>query len=806
MLNRVRSLRVKLLLVLIPAVLFALLVSFGYSALSAQTQFDARLAQKKESLQNYPAVLVEPLWNFNTQALSDITHAMMLDTDILHVEIRDEGGHLVHEASSPQFGSVEPALSLEMPLIYSNAHINQRAGTLRVLSGNSSLQEEQANYFEKTLLSFLLIVITLMGAVYIGYSRLLGGPISALMRAINTSKGGLMYARIDHSSQDELGEIVNAFNTMQDKLEHQHNKLKHNEQRLRTLYHTTPSLLFSFDHDGTILDASDYFLEYLGYSRKQIKMLTLQSLISPGHLRDDTPMMINTLWTEGAVNDFPLVITNAQGEHLDVLVDATLSDDELSLGALAVMTDISSLKQAHRELDRQANTDMLSGLPNRNQFQRYLELLMHSRQRHHRPFALLFIDLDRFKSVNDTFGHQVGDDLIRAAAERIHTQLRSCDQVARLGGDEFAVILEEISAPEDAEVIAKRILSKLEDSFQLRDCNIYASASIGIACYPKDGDSPTTLLQNADVAMYRAKEEGRARHAFYAPEHNEHARERAHVESLLRRAIEDNLLELHFQPIVNIGKRRITGAEVLLRLRDGNTLVPPFRFIPLAEETGLIVPIGAWCIEQACARLAQWREQFDPDFYLSVNVSTRQFQSEQLYNTVAAALRDNQVPADSLVIEITESLLLHDNHNNQRVIGALDNLGCRIAIDDFGTGYSALSYLMKFPLDIIKIDRSFIIDCTNDSSGASRGLVKAIIQMSRSLDLKVITEGIETREQMEFLTDQGGNCAQGFYFAKPMTAQDMERNWWTLHEEIGNKCQPLTLQAEERSTRTSASL
>ncbi len=792
MFRRFKSLRAKLILGLLPALLIALLLSFMFSAQRANEQFQVRLAEKKESLKHYPAVLVEPVWNFNTQTIEGVARAMMSDPDILHVQIRDEGNNLVHEESSALFDTATDVFIVEEPLIYHNAHITQRAGTLKVVVGNSSLLAEQQHFIRDMLQALALTVVTLLLAVSALYSKLLDKPIRSLSSAINSSRGRMVFAKAEHSSSDELGEIATAFNKMQHTIEKHHTELANSERHLRTLYHSTPSLLFSFDRSGTIQDASDYFLDYLGFSRKTITGAKL-SILQP-HLDDNgqTEQLVQQLWSDGNIANYPLEIRNAANVAMEVRIDATLSASDTYLGALAVITDITSLNQAHRELDRQANVDMLSGLPNRNQFQSYLEQLVSSRSETQNPFALMFIDLDRFKTVNDTFGHHVGDELIRAAGKRIAKQLRTSDKVARLGGDEFAIVLEEIECTTEAETIAQRILATLEESFHLSDCSIYASASIGIACYPADADTPASLLQNADIAMYRAKEDGRSRYAMYSPEHNAEARQRARIEELLRTAIEESRLELHYQPIVNMKKGFISGAEVLLRLRDGEEIISPFHFIPVAEETGLIVPIGAWCMEQACAQLAHWRNVISPDFYLSVNVSTRQFQSEQLFETVASAIKRHEIPADRLLIEITESLLLHDNQNNQRVIAQLDELGCQIAIDDFGTGYSALSYLMRFPLDILKIDRSFISQCGDEANSRHRALVEAIILMSQGMKLKVITEGIETREQMEFVLAQGGQYAQGYLFAKPMTAAALETQWHQLSEEVHKKCVPQT--------------
>ena len=793
--KRFRSLRFKLLAALTPAVLIALLLSYGYSLQGAQEHFEASLEQKRQNLTNFPKLLAAPLWNFNTEALDSLTYSMMMDEDILQITIWDEGNNLIHQRQSDQFGKVTTAFILEEPLIYKNAHITQKTGTLKVVVGNISFLHAKEHYFEETLLSLLLVLSLLLGSVYFVYAHLLGGPIRALLEAIHNSQSESTFATVKHQSDDEMGEITHAFNAMQNNLEQQHTRLRNSEHRLRTLYHSTPSLLFSFDKHGILIDASDYFLKSLGYTREEIQTLALTDLTNTPKTNAEAERLVGRLWDEGTINDYPLQIIDAQHNERDMLIDATVSCLKTSTGALAVMSDITSLKHAHRELDRQANTDMLSGLPNRNQFQQYLELMVDTRKKNRAPFALLFIDLDRFKSVNDTFGHHVGDDLIRAAAKRISSELRSHDKVARLGGDEFAVVLDHISSPEDAAETGRRILGKLEGSFSLSDCSVYVSASIGIACYPHDADSPTALLQNADAAMYRAKEDGRSRVALYSPEQNRHTQERAEIEERLRNAIDHDLLELHYQPIVNIAEGRITGAEALLRLRSDDGLIPPNQFIPVAEETGLIVPIGAWCLEQACAQLAIWRKTLSPDFYLSVNVSTRQFQSEELFNTLDRALTRHNLPASSLLIEITESLLLQDNHNNQTVISQLDKRGCKIAIDDFGTGYSALSYLMKFPLDVVKIDRSFVAECDTQHSG----LVEAIIRMSHSMQLHVITEGIETTSQMEFVLEQGGHCVQGFFFAKPMTADALEAQWDDLGQQIQFKChQPEENLLQER--------
>ncbi|WP_421865724.1 putative bifunctional diguanylate cyclase/phosphodiesterase [Motiliproteus sp.] len=511
------------------------------------------------------------------------------------------------------------------------------------------------------------------------------------------------------TTHDELGVIGTAFNEMQSSLESHHNRTIQAKERLQLLYHATPSLLFSFNREGVIQDTSEYFLQQLGFQRAEVVGSNLSRLLDSEHQPQVIDQLLIRLWETQSIAEQPLSIINGQGQRVEVLMDATLSAQESFPGALAVMTDVTSLNQARRKLEHQANTDHLSGIANRYHFQSYLEQLTYDRRQSQKPFALLFIDLDHFKVINDTYGHQVGDQLLCRVTERIQATLRTEDLIARLGGDEFAVIIKELDPSFSAEHVAERIIKHLEEPFPLAESNAFISASIGIAVYPKDCRSPTELLQYADLAMYRAKNEGRSRFSAYSSEHSRLIQQRLKIEALLRRAIDDELLEIHYQPIVSLAQGKTVGIEALLRLRDDQgRLISPADFIPVAEETGRIIEIGEWCLQQSCRQLAVWHRDFDPELYLSVNVSTRQFQAHSFYASLEDAIGCAGIQPKHLMIEITESLLLHDNQNNLDRFEQLKSLGCQIAIDDFGTGYSALSYLMKFPLSVLKIDRSFI--------------------------------------------------------------------------------------------------
>ncbi|WP_432472719.1 EAL domain-containing protein [Amphritea sp. HPY] len=795
LLKRLNSLKLKLLIILAPGATLALMLAFSYTFVQAEKQFTSDLEAKKNNLKNYADIIAGPLWNFNTERVEKIANTMMLDPDLLLVEVLDEGGNIrLHKQSDYQ--GEGRSIELAFPIVYSNAHITQQAGTLKLQLGETSLNTEKDRFLNTAIISLLLIYLAMLFSVWLIFTYLLDSPIKKLMDAITNYHSAHKFNRIEHSSTDELGRITAAFNEMHERLESHHSQLEQSKVHLQNLYHSTPSLLFSFDKSGHIRDASNYFLEQMGYQREEVIGFNLCDLLFEPENKASILDTLQQLWTELHLTDQPLQIINGAGEKMEVLMDATLSANDAYPGALAVISDVTSLNQARKKLEHQANTDFLSGIANRYHFQKYLEQLITERQNSKTPFALMFIDLDHFKSVNDTFGHNTGDELICQATQRIQSILRPDDKIARLGGDEFAVIIHDISDDNEAENIATRIIATTQQSFYLQQSDIYISASIGIALYPGDNEQPTGLLQSADLAMYRAKDEGRSCFAFYTPQHNEVIQKRMRIENLLRHAIKNDALVLHYQPIIDLHSKKIVGMEALLRLQDGDELIPPDQFIPIAEESGLIISIGEWCLRQSCEQLVEWHQQLDPELYISINVSTRQFQSKTFMAVISQMLEDYHLTADKVLIEITESLLLHDNQHNMNVFKRLNHLGFRIAIDDFGTGYSALSYLMKFPINVLKIDRSFVHQIAADDDGQENSLIKAIIQMSQGMNLKVIAEGVETPGQLALLQNLSNDiCVQGYLFAKPVCASEFTRNF--THISGSSECRSVNKICEE---------
>lgn len=429
--------------------------------------------------------------------------------------------------------------------------------------------------------------------------------------------------------------------------------------------------------------------------------------------------------------------------------------------------------KVEEELRHNALHDALTGLPNQRLFHDRVQVAMAHAKRTSEKVAVCFLDLDRFKVINDTLGHRIGDALLRDVSARLATCLREGDTLARVGGDEFVVLLPSVSDTAAAGKIAQRLLDSLEAPMNIDGRELFVTASIGVSLFPDAGSDPESLVKHADYAMYRAKEIGRATYQVYAPT-DARSNERLAVETSLRRAIKNEELLLHYQPQIDIGSGKLVGVEALVRWeRPGLGLIPPSDFIPLAEETGLIVPIGAWVMDTACRQAARWRKQGFPAFRMAVNVSARQFRHKSFVESVDTVLRGNGLDPSSLELELTESITMHASDVELLAFEHLKRLGVRLALDDFGTGFASLSNLKRFPVDVVKVDRTFVTDCLNSTDDAA--IVKAVVSMGHALRLQVTAEGVETREQLAFLQLLGCDCAQGYFVGAPMSAAELER-------------------------------
>ena len=433
--------------------------------------------------------------------------------------------------------------------------------------------------------------------------------------------------------------------------------------------------------------------------------------------------------------------------------------------------DITERMRTQERLHHLAHHDTLTGLPNRAYFSERLNGAIAHAQRRRRPLAVLFLDLDRFKIINDTLGHDVGDQSLQILAARLKSCVREGDTVARLGGDEFTVLLEDLASADDIPLVAQKFIHAVLQPFVLERREFFITTSIGVALYPNDGEDSITLLKNADTAMYRAKEAGRNNFQFYSAELSAKAFERLALETSLRRALERQEFELYYQPLVDLKTQRVFGAEALLRWHHPDfSLVSPAQFISVAEETGLIVPIGEWVLRSACAQAQAWRAA-GAKLSVTVNLSGRQFNQPGLADTIARALRESGLDPGLLELEITEGVLMQNAQATIDTLQALHGMGLRIAIDDFGTGHSSLSYLKRFPIDTLKIDQTFVRDVTSDPNDAS--IVTAIIAMARSMGLRVVAEGVETEGQLVFLHSHRCDGAQGYLFCRPLPALEV---------------------------------
>jgi diguanylate cyclase (GGDEF)-like protein/PAS domain S-box-containing protein len=452
-------------------------------------------------------------------------------------------------------------------------------------------------------------------------------------------------------------------------------------------------------------------------------------------------------------------------------ITAVRADDGRIANYVAIFSDITERKSAQAQIEFLAHHDPLTGLPNRLLLKDRIEQAIAHAARTSQSVALLFLDLDRFKAINDTLGHQVGDKLLRAVVGRIGDVVRETDTISRLGGDEFLILLSEMESTDSVTDVARRILERSAEPFEIDGDLMSTSVSIGIAIFPEDGTDFDTLLKKADTALYHAKAAGRNDFHFFSEAMNTGALERVALEARLRSALEKGEFRLHYQPQIDIDSRQLVGVEALLRWESPDLgLISPAKFIPVAEESGLIVPIGHWVLREACRQVRAWELERLPQLTISVNLSALQFRRGDFVRDVANALKDNALEPERLELELTESILIDEGDTVMDKVRSLKQLGVRLAIDDFGTGYSSLSYLKRFAVDRLKIDQSFVRDIVTDPNDAA--IVRAIIQLGRSFGLITIAEGVETAEQLEFLAKHGCDEVQGYYFAAPMPSDE----------------------------------
>jgi diguanylate cyclase (GGDEF)-like protein/PAS domain S-box-containing protein len=538
------------------------------------------------------------------------------------------------------------------------------------------------------------------------------------------------------------------------------------------VFESTAEGILITDPAERIIAVNRAFTELTGYTEDEVRGQRPAVLAADRHDQSFFTQLWETTHGTGRWQGEMWSRSKAGAVSPYLLTLSALRDEQgMVVNYIGVMRDISNIKQSQQQLELLANYDGLTGLGNRNLFLTHLKAGIERAARHNRKLALIFIDLDNFKVINDTLGHDVGDVLLAEVARRLKQAVRQEDIVCRLGGDEFTVYVEDFDDPQSLSGTAQRLVDAASEPYQISGHDIFVTASVGISIYPNDGTTISELVKNADTAMYKVKEQGRNGFQFFKEDMNARAFERLVFVSGLRRALERSEFRVMYQPQVELSDGNPRGAECLLRWNHPDLgEVSPGSFIPVAEETGLIVPIGEWVLHRVCRQLHDWTGRVGGR--ISVNVSARQFRQPELVEAIRRSVSEVGIRPELLAIELTESALIDDPEKAAVTLGRLKDMGLSISIDDFGTGYSSLSYLKRFPIDCLKIDRTFVRDIATDPDDAA--IVTAIITMAQSLKLDVVAEGVETQEQVDFLRARGCVAAQGFYFSRPLSPERMQ--------------------------------
>lgn len=717
------------------------------------------------------AELIGPaLYHFEYEIIQRGLDAYVSDPAIEAVAVVDDYGAVVANA-----GVADRALEasdITVPVHFKNEHIDVVAGKIHVRLDHAATWATLFDHVGSHL--FAIGVSMFMAAVVVvGLLRnLIDRPINRIRLSIEEFRHGRT-AIVDWSRDDELGDLATTFNRMQEQIHSERSHLRVAHAKLGNLYHRTPALLQVLDDNGRILEVSDYWLQTTGYTgadvrnRPFVDLLTSASAATFRARRQAGSNLVN----------IPLELTKVDGSRMHVMLSeiSDLGSANEAPTYLGVMTDVDPLKRAEAAIRRQASTDQLTGLLNRRAFIDEVKFQVETAPE--TSAALAFLDLDHFKRINDTHGHHVGDALLTEAGRRIAATIRPDDVAGRLGGDEFAVLLriQETDQPGDTKAACDRLLKAVSAVYDIAGLRLHVSGSIGLATYPTDAADASALFRHADLAMYAAKHEGRNGVHGFVPALREQAETRQKVEEALHRALAEGGFFWAFQPIFDLCNGRVEGAEALLRLTTPELgPVPPSVFVPVAEEAGLIQRIWQANLPALFDERAHWLSEFGGDApRLNCNISACQLHENTLHVLSDAVTRAPEV-GRGIVLELTESLLVDPDASTVSLLNDFKKLGFELALDDFGTGYSSLSTLHRLPVDILKVDRSFIADLTDEELGtAVSTTIRGIVALARELGIKVVAEGIETPQQLRIVRDLGIKAAQGFLLGRPVASSDL---------------------------------
>jgi len=729
--------------------------------------------------------LGKPLWDFDIESVKQIARAIATGRSVTDVQVRDVSGEI--DITMPH----SPAHKFEGERLTAEVTYQSMSGLKTVGTLEMHFAPQSMFTGDRTDLAFIAIFAIAVLAIFItaiiGNRQMVIKPLLKLTAAIEATRRLGFRHHVDWIADDEMGALAANFNEMQERLAREENELKRAHARATEIYNRTPAMLYSVDADDNLIAVSDYWLLATGYIRQAVVGRPFASLLEPEY-RNLYGARRHTSPKGHLDNGVTLRFRCADGRVIDVLImEAAMAEtaSEISL-ALSVMTDVTELKAAERQNHLQAITDHLTGILNRQGFETAIEDKIRIANLEKSELACLFVDLDRFKWINDNLGHAAGDEVLKNVVAAIGGQLGPTDTIARLGGDEFAVLISARSAQTAALEVAARIGDAVERQMEVAGSIVKLSASIGIALYPEHAPNAADLLQKSDLAMYARKKAGKNGTRFFDPDLANAARNRAFMEKNIEAGLREDWFDAYLQPIFNLQTGRISGFEALMRLvHPIEGIIAPAGIIQIAEETGSISRVGERIFEKAVSRLASFSKHAAlSDAYIAVNISPLQFEPGMLDRMMAVLMKWGVHPSQ-IVVEITEAVLMHHNPVIQQVLEALSKSGFRIALDDFGTGYSSLSYLNRFPVDIVKIDQSFIRSMTEDDEASrkkSRMLVEGIKTISHQMNCIVVAEGIETQEQRDALAAMGVDAGQGYFFSRPLPALEIIAKYAAIQE------------------------
>jgi diguanylate cyclase (GGDEF)-like protein/PAS domain S-box-containing protein len=756
----------------------------GLTYAAVAQNLEADLEESAASLSEITASSLAPaLTSGNKTAIATTAGRLLDERDIERVQVLDPRGNVVFDGGNPAARPTEAGPYVLKTDIHSNSNsaTAPRIGSLAIWISRAKMQETLASI--KTQLegqqdmqirrmpgvlagiTLPLLALGLAGAWLVG--RRLAGPISALVKSADRIGEGDYTRPLEVARHDELGDLQFALERMRQKL----NETTITKNYLDIVLNSLSDAVLVTSPDGIVKSCNEATQKLLGYQESDLVGKPLVSFIDDVHRTAFDPAHSTTEARE-------TVLRTASGQTIPVSMasSAVDSQDPQFQGNIYVARNITERKRAERRIRYLARYDTLTKMPNRMQFQHLLQQAIARARRNQRSLALLYLDLDRFKEVNDTFGHAAGDRTLEILSERLTRNLTKDTVIGRLAGDEFAMFIDDLPADVDNRAgigaLARTLLDEISRTFYVNQQEVYLTASVGIAICPYDAENVIDLIRNADAAMYHSKQNGGNSSAFYVPEMNAAAVERLMLKSKLRRALERDELVILYQSKVDLRTGRVVGAEALLRWRlPGHGDISPSQFIPLAEETSLILDIGEWVLNRVCSDYREWQKTVPEPGRIAINLSLRQLKQASFIARCRAVFRRNDVSPTCFELEVTETTLMTDPKRTIGLLNELYAMGLHLAIDDFGTGYSSLSALQQFPIGTLKIDQSFVRDVAVDSDDAA--IVRTIIDMGKSLNLEVIAEGVEAPEQLEFLRKHGCFYAQGRLFGEPMAAGDL---------------------------------